>query len=67
MIRLCFLNRVNHATSCVIKPATVRGLRSGNSALFSRKNIFLCDYLDEEGMRFSQSRSRRHVLDFNFE
>ena len=29
------LFRVNHATSCVIKPATVRGLRSGRSRSIS--------------------------------
>jgi hypothetical protein len=34
-----FLNRVNHASSCVIKPATVRGLRSGKKELFSYKKI----------------------------
>ena len=66
MILFLFLNRVNHATSCVIKPATVRGLRSGKKTklLFYKKFFF--NHLDEEDMRYSQSRSRRYILVLNF-
>jgi hypothetical protein len=33
---------------------------------FLIKKIFSFDYLDEEDMRYSQSRSRRYILDFKF-
>ncbi len=66
IILFLFRSRVNHATSCVIKPATVRGLRSGKKTKLLVYKKFFLNHLDEEDMRFSQSRSRRYISVLKF-